>query len=85
MPQEGTVMMNWDLRCEAVVQAAWKTWTNNGQNMNKETREETIRSVREAAINAWIDRMDDGAWVAATLGRLRHAYQLAQRGGGCVV
>jgi len=63
--------MNWDLRCEGVVLAAWKTWTNNGQNMNKETREETIRTVREAAINAWIDRMDDGAWLAATLKRLR--------------
>jgi hypothetical protein len=57
----------------------------NGQNMNRETREETIRRVREAAINAWIYRMDDGAWVAATLGRLRHPCQLAQRGGGCVL
>jgi hypothetical protein len=74
-------MMNWDLRCDAIVLAAWKAWTNNGQNMNKETREETIRTVREAAINAWINRIDDDAWLAATLQRLRQPGHLAQGGG----
>ena len=47
-------------------------------NMDKKT----IRTMRDAAINAWIDRMDDGAWLAATLRRLRHTGHLAQGGGG---
>jgi hypothetical protein len=47
-------------------------------------REETIRTVRDAAINAWIDRMDDGAWLAATLRRLHHSGHLAQGSGGRV-
>jgi hypothetical protein len=42
----------------------------------------TVRTVRDAPINAWIDRMDDGASLAATLRRLRHAGHLAQGGGG---
>jgi hypothetical protein len=49
--------------------------------MNKETREETIRTARDATINAWIDRMDDGALLAAILRRLRHPGQPQGNGG----
>jgi hypothetical protein len=63
--------MNWDLRFDAVAQAAWETWTKIGLNMNRNARDETMRTVYDAATNVWIDGMSDAQWVAATLKRLR--------------
>ena len=61
---------SWDARFEAVVLAVWERWTLNGARMDLEEREETLKTVRDAATNSYVDRMDDGDWQAATLALL---------------
>jgi hypothetical protein len=65
-------MFDYETRRDAIVTAAWKIWTNNGYSMDEYDREETGKSVKDAAANAYQDDMTDKAWLAATLRLLGH-------------
>jgi hypothetical protein len=65
------MMIDWEARFDAVVLAVWETWTCNGARMDAEEREETLKTVRDAATNSYVERIDDGEWQAATLALLR--------------
>lgn len=55
---------------DAVITAAWETWTQNGLGLDTDEREQTTKSVADAVTNVWQPDMDDAAWLAATLARL---------------
>lgn len=61
---------DWDARYDAVVLAVWETWTRNGARMDEQEREETLKTVRDAATNSYVDGVGDGDWQAATLALL---------------
>lgn len=60
----------WETRYDAVVLAAFETWTRNGLGNSFDENEQAIKSCRDAATNAWLDGMSDCDWLAATLARL---------------
>ena len=62
--------MNYEQRLDTVVTHAWEAWTNNGIGLDIEEREETAKTVRDAATNAYVDEMTDAQWLAVTLKRL---------------
>lgn len=49
---------------------AWETFTGNGRGMDEDDREQAMKSCRDAATNAYVDGIDDGAWLTATLALL---------------
>jgi hypothetical protein len=63
-------MPTWTDRYDTIVAHAWEAWTGNGRGLDADDREQTAKSVRDAATNAWTEGMDDMAWLRATLARL---------------
>jgi len=62
--------MGYEARLDMIVMHAWETWTKNGLHMDRDMREETSKTVRDAATNVYTDEMTDAEWLAATLKRL---------------
>jgi hypothetical protein len=52
-----------------VVTHAWEAWKRLG--LDEEDREQTAKSVRDAAANVYTEDMDDEQWFQATVARLR--------------
>lgn len=63
--------MDYETRRDMIVTHAWETWTKNGLGLDAEDREETAKTVKDAANNAYHDEINDVAWLHATLTRLR--------------
>jgi hypothetical protein len=63
-------MNTFEQRLDAIVTYAWEIWTNNGLGLDSEDREETAKTVKDVATNAYLDNMTDTAWLEATLARL---------------
>jgi hypothetical protein len=63
-------MYTFEQRLDTIVTHAWETWTNNGLGLDSEEREETAKTVKDAAASAYLDNMTDIAWLDATLARL---------------
>jgi len=62
--------LTYEQRLDMITTNAWETWTNNGLGLDTEDREETSKSVADAAANTYTDDMSDTEWLAATLKRL---------------
>ena len=60
-------MSAWENRFDAVTTHAWEAWTKNGLGLDHDERENALKSVRDAANNAWIDGMTDREWLEVTL------------------
>jgi hypothetical protein len=58
---------NWETQYDAVVLHAWEQWTQNGLGLDTEDCAQTIKSVQNAATNAWQDGMADDQWIYATI------------------
>jgi hypothetical protein len=65
-------MFNWAKRYDNIVTTAWDIWTNTGRDMDVGDIEQTVKSVRDAATNAYIDDITDEAWLKRTLQLLGH-------------
>lgn len=63
-------MMTYEQRLDMIVTHAWETWTKNGLGLDDDDRIQTSKTVQDAAANAYVDDMNDGDWLAATLKRL---------------
>lgn len=72
-------MFNFDDRLSAVATAAWEIWTNNGNKMDEDDREQTGKSVLDAANNEYVDGISDKDWLRKTLIRLGHPSSINQR------
>jgi hypothetical protein len=62
--------MDYETRLDMIVTHGWETWTKNGLNLDPDMREETSKTVRDAAANTYFDGITDTDWLAATLKRL---------------
>lgn len=60
----------WTATHESVALAAWEKWTQNGLDLDEDTRMQTEKHAADMANNAWQDGMDEAAWLAATLAAL---------------
>lgn len=60
----------WQASYDALTVAVFEAWTKNGQGMDDDTREQAIKSVRDALTNEWQDGMSETKWQAATMRRL---------------
>lgn len=58
-------------RLDTIVTHAWEQWTGNGRGLDADEREQSLKSVRDAAANTYHDGIDDLAWLDATVARLR--------------
>jgi hypothetical protein len=63
-------LASYEDRLDMVVTNAWEIWTNNGLGLDDEDCVETEKTVRDAATNVYVEGMDDGEWLDATLARL---------------
>ena len=63
----------YEKRRDTIVTHAWERWTKNGLNLDTEDRDQTTKTVQDAANNAYVPGMNDSAWLHATLARLRAA------------
>ena len=63
-------LYTYEQRRDTIVTHAWETWTNNGLNLDAEDREQTTKTVQDAANNTYVDGISDTKWLAATLKRL---------------
>lgn len=65
-------MSNWENRLNTVTVHAWERWTQNGLGIDHDTQAQaqTLKTVSDAANDAWIDGMTNSEWLAATLQRL---------------
>jgi hypothetical protein len=61
----------WETRHEMIASHAWKTWTNNGLNLDDDERWQTGRHAQDASNDAYIDGMSDQEWLDATLVSLK--------------
>jgi len=59
--------MDYETRLDMIVMHAWKTWTNNGLNMDVDDRYQTTKSIQDAANNAYTDNITDEQWLKVTL------------------
>jgi len=64
-------MSTWEIRYDAVVVAAYETWTRNGSGLDDVDCERAIKSCRDAATNVWRCGMTDADWYVETLRRLQ--------------
>ena len=62
--------MDYETRCDMIVTHAWEKWTKNGLGLDDEAREETAKTVADAANNTYHDEISDTDWLTATLKRL---------------
>ena len=60
----------WEQRLDNVVSHAWEAWTSNGLHMDEDEREQAVKSCRDAATNTYVEGLNDGDWLAATVRRL---------------
>lgn len=58
---------NWEQDYECVCLHAWERWTQNGLGLDTDDCNLTMKSVQNAATNAYQDGMTQGAWLDATL------------------
>lgn len=63
-------MSSWEDRLGTVTIHVWERWTKNGLNLDQDEREQTLKSVRDAATNVYVEHMDDLEWYDAALARL---------------
>lgn len=61
----------YETRRDTIVTHAWETWTKNGLGLDDEGREQTTKTVQDAANNAYFENIGDIDWLAATLARLQ--------------
>jgi hypothetical protein len=75
-------MIPWEQRFDTVVTQAWEAWTNNGAGLDEDAREQTTKSVRDAATNVYVESLDDIEWLNATLTRLEGDATTGPRAAG---
>lgn len=66
-------MLTYEQRHDMIVTHAWERWTKNGLGLDDDMREQTTKSVHDAATNVYTDDMTDVEWLDATLARLGSA------------
>jgi hypothetical protein len=68
-------MFTFDQRFDSVVLDVFEVWTNNGDGLDYEEREQKLKAIRDAVTNTWIEGYDTDEfrhlWVAESLARLR--------------
>jgi len=64
---------SYENRRDMIVTHAWVRWTKNGLGLDAEDREQTTKTVQDAANNTYTDDISDSAWLHATLMKLRAA------------
>jgi hypothetical protein len=64
----------YEQRLDAVTTAAWETWTKNGLGLDDDEREQTGKSVRDAAANEYVDDISDKDWLDRTLARVGYVH-----------
>jgi hypothetical protein len=64
--------LDYETRHDMIVTHAWERWTKNGLGLDEEMREQTTKSVQDAATNTYCEGMSDIEWLDATLQRLGH-------------
>jgi hypothetical protein len=57
----------WEADYDCVCLHAWERWTQNGLGLDTDDCDLTMKSVQNAATNAWQDGMNTSAWLHATL------------------
>jgi hypothetical protein len=62
--------MTYETRLDMIVTNAWETWTRNGLGLDSEAREETAKTVQDAANNTYHEGISDSDWLSVTLKRL---------------
>ena len=55
---------------DQVVLSAWERWTKNGLGLDFDDREQTLKSVRDAAANTYQEGFSATEWIIAILSRL---------------
>lgn len=65
-----TTFLTYETRRDMIVTHAWEIWTKNGLRLDNEQREETLKTVQDAANNTYVDGITDQDWLTATLARL---------------
>ena len=65
-----------ETRLNRIADLAWTEWQGNDVGMDSETRDQTIKTARDAANNEFQDEMTDGEWLRATLRRLIGAHNM---------
>ena len=60
----------WENRFDAIVVHAWEAWTKNGLGLDQDDIEQTVKTVQDAANNAWLDGMTDCQWLTETMRQL---------------
>ena len=68
-------MMNYERRFDMIVTHAWEMWTNNGLGLDRDDRNQTTKTVQDAATNAYVDGKTDVWWLAATMQALERKAQ----------
>jgi hypothetical protein len=63
-------MRSYEDRFDTVVTHVWESWTNNGLGLDDDMNYQTVRSVQDAATNAYLDGISDTDWYARALARL---------------
>ena len=63
-------MQTFETRFDTIVMHVWERWTGNGSCLDADDIEQTIKSVRDAATNTYVESMSDQQWYDATLMRL---------------
>ena len=64
-------MSDFETRLKDVSQTAWLIWTANGLGLDEFGLEQTSKSTKDAANNAYVEGISDKDWVDETLMRLR--------------
>jgi hypothetical protein len=67
IPRNLESVMDYETRRDAIVVAAWETWTKNGLGLDDDMKVQTEKSVQDAVNNAYIEGISDKDWLAATL------------------
>jgi hypothetical protein len=66
-------MLDYETRLAIIAARAWENWTNNGLDLDDETRFQTSRTAQDVACNAFGDGYTDEEWLSATLAALNKA------------
>ena len=62
--------LTYDQRLDMITTTAWESWTGNGCRMDAEMQFETEKTVRDAAINVYVENITDIDWLQATFKRI---------------
>ncbi len=69
--EDGTVKFDYKKRRDAIVEAAYNAWTDNGLGLDLDASTQAVKTVQDAVNNSHVDGISNRDWLAASLKRLR--------------